>query len=174
MTREQFTVANAKIIPSFRNFSGVEKRNKNTNKIVNGAGKRNFCIEIDDDFANELADKFPPLYIGNFNNEERNPYIQLEVTLDNPKYKSKIFVGNSPDKMYIADEEIIDQLDWADIAKAQVVFNASPYVYDGEERVKLYVKNLYILYEQDEFASQYNIVNSPARDEFEETPFDEE
>lgn len=55
----EFKIRDAKIGTKSKNFSGLEKRNPKTGKIVNSEGRRMFCLEIPDEMVDQmLADNW--------------------------------------------------------------------------------------------------------------------
>lgn len=168
--RKTITIRNANIIKPMRNFKGEEKRYNG--KIVNGFGKRNFCVELDNDFAHELLDEFPALRINGVDGE-RNPYLQVDVNCEPGRYCSIVYAGNSPERMHKLSVEGIEELDWLDWETIDMEINLSPYVsrQTGEDRVGVYLKKMFFVYEQDTLSGSYNIVDA---DEPEEIPFDED
>ena len=99
------SVENARIF--FRNFAGKEKK-------FNPAGKRNFCLALDDDTAERLADQgwnvktLPPREP----DDDPRPYLQVDVRFENYPPNIYVICGGKKTKL---DEDTVSSLDWAEI-----------------------------------------------------------
>ena len=111
MVNENISIANARIM--FRNFRGEASK-------FNAAGKRNFCVVIDNDIAQKLIDDgwnvrmFPP----RDNDEEPTYYMQVAVSYD--VIPPNIFLITKHNKTRL-DEDTIGSLDWAEIENIDLV-----------------------------------------------------
>ena len=134
---ENLVIENARLL--FRNFSGRESK-------YNRAGQRNFCVYIEDAAdAQKLIDDGwnvrvrPPREDG----EEPRYYIQVAVSFE-----------NIPPTVYM------DTLDFAEIRNVDLTIR--PYnwvIQEGTKNeksgVKAYLRSLYVVIEEDEFAEKY-------------------
>jgi len=137
------SIEGARII--FRNFSGRESR-------YNRAGDRNFCVFIDDpDTAQKLAKD-------GWNIRVMAP---REEGDDPPKIILVTRRSQTP-----LDEESVNTLDFADIRNADMIIRPYPWVTQegtpNEKRgVKAYLKTMYVVIEEDEFAEKYAAMEYP-------------
>jgi hypothetical protein len=147
---DNIIIEDAKII--FRNFSGEESR-------FNRAGKRNFCVVIDDpEMAQKLMDDGWNIKTRAPREEGDEPsyYLQVEVSFDN--IPPKVFMITRRHKTQL-DAESIGSLDYAEIKNVDLTIR--PYCWeipgkDGTKSgVKAYVKNMYVTIEEDAFADKY-------------------
>jgi hypothetical protein len=150
MIKSNISIANADI--GFRNFSGKLGR-------FNPEGQRNFCVFLDDNLSAKLEDDgwnvrwLTPKDDG----APKQGYLQVKVAYDNTP--PKILIISSKGKT-LMDEESVSIIDWADIAKIDLVicpYNWTMHKGTPNEKsgVKAYVKAMYITIAEDEFEKQY-------------------
>lgn len=143
---DNIVIEGARLI--FRNFSGKETK-------FNPAGKRNFCVLIDDPkvAASMLEDGWNVKQLQpRSEDDEVAYYISVAVNYDN--IPPKIYMITSHVKTLL-DEESINALDYAEIKNADLIIR--PYIWDvnGKTGVKAYVKSLYVAISEDELESKY-------------------
>lgn len=147
----------------FRNFSGKEGQ-------FNPAGKRNFCVFLDEPLARRLGEDGWNVRWLQPRDDQEDPqgYLQVAVNYDN--IPPKIVLISSSGQT-ILDAESVDLLDWAEIENVDIVI--SPYnwvLHEGsrnEKRgIKAYVKRMYIRIVEDPFEKKWaNMPNADATDE---------
>lgn len=142
------TIENASIM--FRNFKGEER-------TFNPAGKRNFCVRIDDlDFAKQLQNdgwniKYLQPQEGDPDGQEV-AYLPCEVSFKNRPPMIKLITKKN---QTVLDESTIDMLDYADIKNVDLIITPYNWEVSGKSGVKAYVKTMYVVIEEDAFASKY-------------------
>lgn len=151
------TIEGARIV--FRNFSGKEG-------AFNPAGKRNFCVLLDNDLANSLNEDGWNIKWLNPKDEDDEPQAYIQVAVNFGAIPPKIVLVTSTGKQTL-DEKTVNILDWAEIANVDVIIR--PYNWEitnkkeGTKRgVKAYVKAMYVTINEDEFEKKYSNVPDSA------------
>jgi len=153
------SVENARII--FRNFAGKESK-------FNAKGKRNFCLVLDNDVAEDLKDiGWNIKYLSPRDPDDvPQAYLQVAVAFDNFPPKIWLITGGKKTEL---TEDTISVLDYAEIENVDVIVR--PYVWEvnGKSGVKAYVKNMYVTIAENEFEKKYR--NLDEEDTGEDLPF---
>ena len=132
----------------FRNFSGKEGK-------FNREGDRNFCLLLDQETAAQM-------YEDGWNVKELKPreeddspqpYLPVAVRFSGPR-PPRIVMITSRGKTPIP-EEMVSILDWAEIAKVDLILNPYAWEMSGKTGVKAYTQSLYITIEEDELEKKY-------------------
>lgn len=153
------SVENARII--FRNFAGKESK-------FNAKGKRNFCLVLDNDVAENLKDiGWNIKYLSPRDPDDvPQAYLQVAVAFDNFPPKIWLITGGKKTEL---NEETVSVLDYAEIENVDVIVR--PYIWEvnGKSGVKAYVKNMYVTIAENEFEKKYR--NLDEEDTGEDLPF---
>lgn len=130
-----------------RNFEGREGK-------FNAAGKRNFCVTIDDGMVEELKSKGWNIRQTKPRDDYQTPIYYLPVNVSFSGSSPKICLVSSKGKTYL-DENTCKIIDTAEIAKADIVINPYNYNVNGSTGVSAYLKTIYVVIAEDEFAQKY-------------------
>ena len=139
------TVENARII--FRNFAGKESK-------FNAKGKRNFCLVIDNEEAEQLKeDGWNIKYLKPRDpDEEPQAYVQVSVEYGNFPPNIWLIAGNKKTKL---DEDTVASLDYAEIENIDLIIRPYTWEVNGKGGIKAYVKNMYVTIVENEFEKKY-------------------
>lgn len=154
--REPITIKNAQLFKT--NFSGKEI------PPYNPAGKRNFCVFIDDiKIAKEMeADGWNIRWL-NPRNEGDQERAFLQIAINYGFRPPKIILETSKGRTRL-EEEDINMLDWAE--KEEVDLTINPKIWDdnGHQRIKAYLRTMRVRIYEDELEQEIDdmYTNSPA------------
>lgn len=140
----------------FRNFAGKEGQ-------FNPAGKRNFCVFLDDALAKRLEeDGWNVRWLQPRDEQENSQgYLQVAVSFDNVPPKIIMITSNGTT---VLDAESINVLDWAEIAEIDLIIRPYNWIlHEGTRNeksgVKAYVKSMYVRIVEDAFEKKW--ANAP-------------
>jgi hypothetical protein len=145
MANKNIVIENAKI--GFRNFSGEGGK-------FNPAGRRNFCVFLEDDLARVLEeDGWNVRWLEPKEKaDERKPYLQVAVSYDNIPPKIVLISGKGKTTL---NEGTINILDWAEIESVDLIIRPYNWEVSGKSGIKAYIKSMYVTIVEDEFESKY-------------------
>lgn len=154
---KNIVIENARI--GFRNFSGEEGK-------FNPKGRRNFCVFLDNDIAEQLQEDgwnvrwLAPREEG----DEEQGYMQVAVSYAN--IPPKILMVTSGGKT-ILNDDTVGMLDWAEVENVDIIIRPYNWEVNGKSGVKAYVKSMYVTIVEDEFSEKYNDIplNGPVSGE---------
>ena len=155
MARDGFlTIKNAKLFS--RNFSGKEGK-------YNPAGRRNFCVFIDDIRAAEdmQNDGWNIRWLEpRDESEARRAFLQVAVSYKNRP--PKIVLVSSRGQTQLSEDEI-NMLDWAEIENVDITINPSHWDVNGKTGIKAYLRSIYVTIYEDELDELYSNVPDSAQ-----------
>lgn len=146
------TIEDARI--AFRNFSGKEGQ-------YNAAGRRNFCVLIDESVAKDLISQgWNVRYLkAKESDDPDQAYMQVSVSYKNFPPMVAVISGN---KKTILDESSIHVLDWAEIEKVDLIIRPYSWEVNGKTGVKAYLKKMYVTLVEDELEAKYSDIPNAA------------
>lgn len=145
-TIANISVENARIL--FKNFAGKATK-------FNPEGKRNFCLIVDNDLADNLKDIGWNIKYLNPRDPDEEPqaYLQVAVAFENFPPNVFMIAGGKKTKL---NEDTINVLDYAEIQSIDLIIR--PYQWElpsGKSGVKAYLKNMYVTIVENEFEAKY-------------------
>ena len=151
------SVENARII--FRNFAGKESK-------FNAKGKRNFCLILDNEDAEKLADIGWNIKYLNPRDPEDPPQAYLQVAVAYENFPPKIWLISGGKKTEL-NEDTVSVLDYAEIENVDIIVRPYTWEVNGKGGIKAYVKNMYVTIVENEFEKKYRNLD----EDDEDTPF---
>ena len=132
----------------FRNFEGRETQ-------YNRAGDRNFCVILPPSLVVDdlLADGWNVKFLKPREAEDiEQPYLKVTVGY---KFKPPKIVLITSRGRNDVPEEMVEMLDWVDIAKVDLIIRPYNYTVRGETGVAAYLKTMYITVNEDALELKY-------------------
>ena len=153
---EPITIRNATIFKS--NFSGKEV------PPYNPEGRRNFCVFIDDlNVAEDMEKDGWNIRWLQPRNEGDSKKAFLSIAVNFTKRPPKIVLLTSKGETVLT-EETVGMLDWAEKEQVDLTINPRPWVDNGRNRIKAYLRTLKVRIYEDELELEINerYSNAPA------------
>lgn len=141
-----FMVEDARII--YRNFAGRET-------LYNLPGNRNFAVILDEETAKQMLEdgwnvKWPkPGEEGDIG----DPFVSVAVQFK--YYPPRIVMITSKARTTPLTEDMVEVLDWADIAKVDLICRGN--VWNDKGDIKAYVKTMFVTINEDPLELKYSI-----------------
>lgn len=132
----------------FRNFSGTPDK-------YNKFGKRTFSVVLDPALAEKLkAEGWNVKQLVSKDDDMDILYhLPVEARFDQRPPKAYLIGSNKKTSL---DEDSVSTLDWVEIENVDIII--SPYTWqddDGADRVKAYLKSIYVTVVEDKFEDKY-------------------
>ena len=152
IVNRNITIEQARI--GFKNFTGKEGQ-------YNPVGNRNFCIFLEDDIAQTLADDGWNIKYLEPRDPEDGKQAYLPVAVAYGKYPPRITMITGGGKS-ILDEDSVNILDWAEFENVDLIVRPYNWDVNGKQGVKAYLHVMYAEIIEDELAKKYRNVPDSA------------
>lgn len=138
------TLRNAQILPgAWRNFAGAAGP-------YNQEGKRTFNIKLDEDIALQMQrEGFNVKPLRPRDEDDENDGYRIEVDASFKIRPPQVWFISGGQRTLL-DEGAIDILDYADIEKATIAINPSPWEVNGKSGIKAYLHKAIIYSREDD------------------------
>lgn len=160
-----FTIRDARVI--WPNFAGEEKQ-------YNTKGDRNFCLVLDDDFAEQLeADGWNVKTRQRPDDPEFEPFKYLQVAVRFDVRPPNIQLVTSGPRQQLT-EDTVEILDYADIFEWNVVVRAREWQDErdgGKTKIKAYLKTLFAKQDEDELEREFALMDAENSSDVVDTVF---
>lgn len=144
------SITDAELI--FKNFSGNERR-------YNPAGRRNFCVFLNDEVADALRNDGWNVKIlqPKTDEYEPRPYISVAVRYDVSEHlKPRISLGTTAGMKTKLTEDTVSILDWASIESSKMIIRPHKWTKDnGDSGKKAYLQSLSVVVEAEDYDYAY-------------------
>lgn len=146
-SNSNIAIENAVIM--FKNFAGKAQK-------FNTEGDRNFCLVITPELAEQLtADGWSVrMTKPRDENDPPLPYVKVKVRFDNFPPNIYLHSGGKTVKM---TEDMVGQLDYAEILMVDVEVSPYHWTYGGKTGTNGYLKTMHVTIREDPFAAKYAV-----------------
>lgn len=145
MATKNIAISNAQL--RFRNFAGKEGK-------YNAAGRRNFCVLLDDKQADQMAREGWNIKYLKPREEDDLPQAYIQVSVSFNAYPPIVYMISSAGR-YKMDESDMDILDWAEFDNVDLIIRPYNWNVNGQSGTKAYLKKMYCTLAEDEFDKKY-------------------
>lgn len=146
---DNLIIENANIV--FRNFEGKEGK-------FNPAGRRNFCVLLEDKLANGLEKDGWNIKYLTPREEGDKPQAYIQVSLNYNAYAPNVYLVSSRGQNRL-NENDVKILDWADLANVDIMIRPYEWEVNGKKGIKAYLKTMYAVIEENPLEEKYS--NAP-------------
>lgn len=146
MSNQNLTIENARLV--FRNFSGKEGR-------FNTAGKRNFCVLLDEDSAKVLLEDGWNVKYLTPREEGDVPQAYMQVSINFNGAPPKIVLITSNGQTILTEQEV-NILDMAEFEMVDLIIRPYNWEVNGKKGIKGYLRSMYATIVEDELERKYN------------------
>lgn len=146
MPRKPLVIENAHLFS--KNFSGKEGQ-------YNPAGRRNFCVFIDDvALARDMEEDGWNVKWLDPKDDSVEPRAFIQVAVSYKNIPPKVVIISSRGQTTL-NEDQINMLDWAEVENFDVSINPSNWEVNGNRGIKGYLKSIYATIVEDELDAKY-------------------
>lgn len=140
----------------FKNFEGKPG-------LYNQKGEKNFGVILPNDETAEamLADGWAVKYLKprpDDEDETETPWLQVKVAYDKGR-PPRVTLITSRGRTAL-DEDTVQELDWADITKVDLIVNPYSWDVNGKSGIAAYLKTMFVTIEEDELEREYAEMDS--------------
>jgi len=139
------TIEGARIV--FRNFAGAEGQ-------YNRAGDRNFAVLLEPSIAEEMAKDGWNIKTLRAREEEDEPQPYVQVSVSYKGRPPNIVMVSSKGRTSLP-EDMVEILDYVDIANVDLILNPYQWAVSGKTGVKAYLKTMFVTILEDELQQKY-------------------
>lgn len=143
--RDILLIEDARII--FRNFTGKEGP-------YNREGDRNFCVLLEPELAEELAQDGWNVRTLKAREEDDDPQPYIQVSVGYKVRPPIISMITSRGRTALSEDEL-ELLDWVDIRQVDLIINPYEWNVNGKGGIKAYLKSFFVTIEEDALVLKY-------------------
>lgn len=147
MARGDNTVVMENVRIIFRNFAGREG-------MYNREGDRNFCVLLDEQTADEMANDGwnIKMLAAREEDEEDQPYLQVSVNFKGRPPRVVMITSRGRTTLH---EDEVEILDWADIRTVDMIIRPYEWAVNGKTGIKAYLQSIFVTIDEDELELKY-------------------
>lgn len=143
-----FMIEDAQLI--FKNFAGAEDK-------YNRAGDRNFSVILSSDVAEQMEkDGWNVKWLKpREQDDEPTPYISVAVNFKNRPPRIVMITSSARTTV---TEDIVETLDYADIALVDLIARGYEWDVNGKRGIKAYLQSMFVTIEEDALEQKYSSI----------------